>query len=704
MVERSDDRAFPEQLARTQGLQLGVPRSFGVSGTRVVFLRSKAGDDPLTCLWVLDLETGEERCVFDPRDHAGTDGSHELTETERAIRERARERAAGVTAYATDSATTRAAFTDSGRLFVVDLVTGQTQMLDVPGPPFDPRLAPDGTAVVHVVDGALHVQQIDGPSRVLASDDDPDVHWGLAEFAAAEEMDRPRGFWWSPDGRRIAAARVDERPVERWWVSDPASPDAAPRAVRYPRAGTPNAVVTLHVIEVASGSSMEVEWDHERFEYLARVEWPADSPLTVAVQSRDQRSLEVLEVDERTGATSVAARDDDAAWVELILSSPGRLPDGRLVTTVDEDDRRRVRIDGAVATPPTLHVAGLIGTGADGVWFTASGDDPTQTQVFRVGSRGATETVTAEPGVHTGVASDGVAAVRSHGADAVVATTWVRRRDGSRIDVRSFGEVPLVNATPTYASLGERELRAALLLPGGREPSTNLPVLLSPYGGPGWQRVVRHSGAYLVDQWFADRLGAAVLVIDGRGTPGRSVSWERAIHGDFSITLQDQVDGLQAAASRWGFLDLERVAIRGWSFGGELAAMAVCSRPEVFHAAVAGAPVTDQLLYDTHYTERYLGRPDEDPEAYRRSSPITFAGQLRRPLLLIHGFADDNVVVAHTLRMSAALMAAAIPHELVLIPGASHMGGADDVVVSRYLLELDFLRRAFGTEADAGST
>jgi dipeptidyl-peptidase-4 len=291
-----------------------------------------------------------------------------------------------------------------------------------------------------------------------------------------------------------------------------------------------------------------------------------------------------------------------------------------------------------------------------------------------------------------------VAAVRSHGAEAAVSAAWVRTRDGSRIDVRSYGEVPLVDPRPAYAALGERELRTALLLPAGREPSSKVPVLLSPYGGPGWQRVVRHRGAYLVDQWFADRLNAAVLVIDGRGTPGRGVAWERAIDRDFTVTLEDQVDGLQAAVGRWAFLDLERVAIRGWSFGGELAAMAVCTRPDVFHAAVAGAPVIDQRLYDTHYTERYLGHPDQEPEAYRRSSPITFASELRRPLLLIHGFADDNVIVAHTLRMSSALTTAAIPHEVALIP-ASHMGGADEVVVSRYLLELEFLRRSLGLAA-----
>ncbi|HXJ63835.1 MAG TPA: DPP IV N-terminal domain-containing protein, partial [Actinomycetota bacterium] len=697
MTTATDDRAFPEQLARTRGLQLGVPRSFTVSADRAVFLRSKGGDDPLTCLWVLDLGSGEERCVVDPRDlKDGSSGGGELTEAERARRERARERAGGVVAYATDDAVGRAVFALAGRLFVVELGGGEVRELAVPGVPFDPRLSPDGSRVAYVVDGALHVQDVDGDARVLSSDPDPDVHWGIAEFIAAEEMDRSRGYWWSPDGTKIAAARVDERPVLRWWISDPSMPDASPLAVRYPQAGTANAEVTLYVIDVATGDASEVRWDHDGFEYLARVVWSSGSPLTLVVQSRDQRTVEVLEVDESTGGTSAAVRDEDAVWVDLVAGSPKRLPDGRLASTANGDDRRRVRIDGDVVSPSSLHVRALLGGGEDGVWFAASPEDPMDTHVFQVDAGGEVHQVTTDPGAHGAIVADGVAAIHSRAADADGPAVWVRTKDGSRIDVDSFGEEPLVDPMPQYATLGERDLRAALLLPGGREPGAGLPVLLSPYGGPGWQRVVRHRGDYVVEQWFADRLGAAVLVIDGRGTPGRSVSWEHAVHLDFSVTLQDQVDGLQAAASRWGFLDLERVAIRGWSFGGMLSALAACTRPDVFHAAVAGAPVSDQRLYDTHYTERYLGHPDEQPEAYRRSSPLPFASNLRRPLLMIHGFADDNVVVANALRMTDALNLAAIPHELVLIPRASHMGGSDDVVVSRYLIELDFLRRSLG--------
>jgi dipeptidyl-peptidase-4 len=200
--------------------------------------------------------------------------------------------------------------------------------------------------------------------------------------------------------------------------------------------------------------------------------------------------------------------------------------------------------------------------------------------------------------------------------------------------------------------------------------------------------------AFLVSQWFADQ-GFAVLVIDGRGVPGRGPAWDRTIRGDFATpVLQDQVDALGEAAAAYPDLDLGRVAIRGWSFGGYVAALAVLRRPDVFHAAVAGAPVTDHRLYDTHYMERYLGHPDEEPQNYERCSLIPDAPGLQRPLLLIHGLADDNVVVAHTLRLSAALMAAGRPHSVLPLSGVTHMTPQDVVAENRLRIELDFLKES----------
>jgi dipeptidyl-peptidase-4 len=219
---------------------------------------------------------------------------------------------------------------------------------------------------------------------------------------------------------------------------------------------------------------------------------------------------------------------------------------------------------------------------------------------------------------------------------------------------------------------------------------------MDPYGGPGAQRVLAARNPFLEPQWWADQ-GFAVVVADGRGTPGRSPAWEREIALDLATgVLDDQVEALHASAETYDDMDLSRVAIRGWSFGGYLAALAVLRRPDVFHAAVAGAPVTDWRLYDTHYTERYIGHPDEHPEAYDRCSLLEDAAKLERPLLLIHGLADDNVVAAHTLRLSSALLAAGRPHSVLPLSGVTHMTPQEVVAENLLLFQLDFLRRALG--------
>jgi dipeptidyl-peptidase-4 len=245
--------------------------------------------------------------------------------------------------------------------------------------------------------------------------------------------------------------------------------------------------------------------------------------------------------------------------------------------------------------------------------------------------------------------------------------------------------------------VGAHELRCALLLPRGHQPgSARLPVLCDPYGGPAAQRVVCARNAYLTPQWFADQ-GFAVLIADGRGTPGRGPDWDRLIHYDEATpNLEDQVEALHAAAAAHPDLDLTRVGIRGWSHGGYLAALAVLRRPDVFHTAVAGAPVTDQRLYDTFYTERYLGHPDRHPDAYAHNSLIDDAPRLERPLMLIHGLADDNVVVAHTLRLSSALLAAGRPHTVLPLSGVTHMARQEEVAENLMLLQVEFLKRTLG--------
>ena len=250
---------------------------------------------------------------------------------------------------------------------------------------------------------------------------------------------------------------------------------------------------------------------------------------------------------------------------------------------------------------------------------------------------------------------------------------------------------------PLIKAVGSRDYPTAVIFPTGHVPgSRRLPVLMDPYGGPHAQTVVRSSRAYVGEQWFADQ-GFVVIVADGRGMAGRGPAWDKLARNDFVGTIDDQVEVLHAVAREHpDDIDLDRVAIRGWSFGGYISALGVLRHPDVFHAAVAGAPCTDMRLYDTCYTERYLGHPDENPDVYEATSLIPMAAGLRRPLLLVHGLADDNVVVAHTLRLSGALLAAGRPHQVLPLTGMTHM--ADDEVVDENLnlLQLEFVRRSLG--------
>jgi len=685
---------FPRQYARTQRLTLGEPRNLTVSpdGRRVVFCRSNGGNDPVNCLWVLDTATGEERLVADPRALLSGGDESDLPLEERRRRERAREGAGGVVAYATNPEVTVAAFTLAGRLFTAGLLTAQSRELAVSGPVFDPRPDPTTSRIAYCSGGALRIAELDGSSRELVGPDQPTVTWGLAEFIAAEEMGRGRGYWWSPDGESLAVARVDTAPVHRWHISNPASPEQEPQVVAYPAAGTPNAEVTLHVVAL-SGARTEVVWDSTSFPYLVDVSWFDRSSLLVTVQSRSQREVRVLLHQIATGSTDIVSSDQDDHWVEIVRSVPASLADGRIVSCADRDGARRLMVDGRPVTPPDLQVRSIVSVGITNVTFCANPvDEPTVQHVFRWTTVSGIEQLSEGDGIHSGVASGSSVVIRSASLDRPRAT--FRVLNGPTI--ASHAEEPLVQPNVTMLRLGERRLATAVLLPSGRSPGDGgpmLPVLMDPYGGPHAQRVLSSYTAMCSAQWFADQ-GFAVIVVDGAGTPGRGSDWEREVAGDLAApVLADQVSALHLAAEHLGVLDLTRVGIRGWSFGGYLAALAVLRRPDVFHAAVAGAPVTEWRLYDTHYTERYLGNPADDPSPYDRTSLITAAADLQRPLLLIHGLADDNVVAAHTLQLSSALLAAGRPHEVLPLVGVSHMTPQEVVAENLLLLQLEFLRR-----------
>ncbi|MEU6663316.1 prolyl oligopeptidase family serine peptidase [Streptomyces sp. NPDC046821] len=702
--------SFPRRHARTQRFTLGAPRAFAVApdGERVVFLRSGSGTDRANALWALDVASGEERIAADPLALLGG-AEEDLSAEERARRERSREGAAGIVGYATDAAVELAAFALSGRLFTAELRAGTTRELTEAarhGSVIDPRPSPDGRHVAYVAGGALRVVGADGEGdRVLAGpaeDETATVTYGLAEFIAAEEMSRSRGFWWSPDSDRLLVARADDAAVRRWWIADPAHPDREPARNAYPAAGTPNAEVRLFVVGL-DGERTEVSWDRAGYPYLARVHWSADGAPLLLVQARDQLSELYLAVNVEDGSTRMVHADEDGQWLELFPGVPSWSPSGQLVRIADEGGARVLAVGERPLTGPQLHVRAVLDVGASDVLISASAGaaaperETGEVHVYRVNELGV-ERVSEEPGVHSAVRAGGVTVLAS--ASTGEPGTRVRvLRDGKQIaTVASHAERP--SLSPRLTLTEAAGIPCAVLLPSSyQEGDGPLPVLLDPYGGPHGQRVVAAHNPHLTSQWFADQ-GFAVVVADGRGTPGHSPAREKAIRDDLTLTLDDQVTALHALAETFP-LDLGRVAIRGWSYGGYLAGLAVLRRPDVFHAGIAGAPVTDWRLYDTHYTERYLGDPTTSPEVYAKSSLVTDDGlseaaEQHRPLMIVHGLADDNVVVAHSLRLSSALLAAGRPHEVLPLSGVTHMTPQEQVAENLLLLQVDFLKRSLG--------
>lgn len=689
---------FPRQYARTQRLTLGEPRTFSVSvdGSKVVFVRTASGDDHVNLLWMYDVASNVEKLLLDPR--LLNSDITALTDAEKKRRERAREGAGGIVTYSTDANIETIATVIGGALAIINVATARTSFPDVASGIFDARLSPDGSHVAYVRDNtlcvcSLNTERTNGTETVLAHEENNHISWGSAEFIAAEEMGRHRGFWWSPDSAWLATTRVDVSAVQTWHIADPAQPQFDAVEHRYPAAGTNNAAISLHLLNVTGTSRIDVNLPGE-WEYLNSVSWTS-AGLIAQTQTRDQREVSIYRVDPTTGDCNLLLNDVDHAWIELVPGLPALTTGNELVTCQDRDGVRRLYVDGSLVTPTDLQVRSIVSIADDIVFVANEIDTPWIHQVLQCSP--ATQSIT-----HlTDSNFDGVAsAVHAAGTTVLRTSSLTHSRARFHVNgsaIQSFAEEPLVSPNVTIHTVGRRQIPVAIVMPSSSSTFVSseepLPVLFDPYGGPHAQRVVASNGAYLSSQWFADQ-GFCVVIADNRGTPGKGSVYERAVLHDLATpVLDDQVEVLQALSLLQPRADVRRVAIRGWSFGGYLAALAVLRRPDKFHTAVAGAPVTDWRLYDTHYTERYLRHPEIDDAPYNTTSLITSAHQLERPLLLIHGLADDNVVAAHTLQLSSALLAAGKEHEVLPLSGVTHMTPQEEVAENLLMHQLRFIQR-----------
>lgn len=695
-------------LSGTRNFQLGRPArpTFTPDGQRILFLRS-GPRDPRQALLEFDLATGETRELL-AASQLLSGQREELSPEEKARRERQRVTAGGLVSFESSKDGTHLLVPLSGRLYWVDARTGAAAVLPVQAAVTDPKLSPDGKSVAYVrnhdvwacaVGGGREVQVTRGGSSVLTH--------GEAEFVAQEEMARSTGFWWSPDSKRILYAEADHRDVEVWQVADPFQPGAPPAPQYYPRPGKANVSVRLGITSAKGGQTRWIEWDRTRHPYLARAQWHEAGGLTMTVQSRDQRELVVLKVDPSSGRTTTLLVERDPAWVNLDHSSPRWIEGGRrFLWTSEKSGRWELEIRRADGLLERVLVPGRIGwqaflsfdEAARRVWFLAS-PDPTQQHVWSVELDGSSPIrITDEPGHHTAtIAEKSGARVITTATPGRMPRSRVCRADGSLIgDLPSVAEEPSRPIHAEFQKVGEGEgWHAKVVRPSSFESGRKYPVVVSVYGGPHVQVVKQTLASSLTDQWLADQ-GFVVVAMDGRGTPGRGRDWERAIHGKLgSVPLEEQSSALRALAARNPEIDLARVGIAGWSFGGYLSAYAVLRRPDLFRAAVAGAPVTDWEDYDTHYTERYMGVPPgtETEAAYRESSCLPWAADLSRPLLLIHGTRDDNVFFRHTLRLTDALLRAGRPFDVLPLPGFTHMVPDPVVAEQRWQRTAEYFRR-----------
>ncbi|MBC7835879.1 MAG: DPP IV N-terminal domain-containing protein [Phycisphaerales bacterium] len=733
---------FLERYAATYRFTLGQPRAITVTpdGKAVLFLRSGPRSF-VQNLYELDVATGQERVLLTAEKILGG-GEEDLTPEELARRERMRMASRGIASYQLSKDGSKVLVPLSGRLFVIERRTGiQKELESTRGYPIDPQFSPDGTKVGVVRDGEVYVIDIEtGKERAMTSGatiaNGGTISNGLAEFVAQEEMGRFHGYWWSPDSKQIHFQQTDTAGMEVFSIADPVNPEKGSQTWPYPRPGKKNAEVRLAIVnlddrperrprrdvtgslEPIGASTPElIKWDAEKYPYVANVEWSEEgtSPL-ILVQNREQTQQELLEVyDLDSGTARPLIGERDEAWLNIADSTPRWLKDrsGFLWLTESNGawELQLRRPDGSVERSITGPRAGLGSVihvdDKNRVVYVSMTDDPTQRHVWMCSLTGGPPIkVTTEPGFHSfafGEESD----------------VWVHAWTGASGDPKwevqtrqtSAGDAGAVSSVKTVASISsvaespgfmpkielavvsEHKLNAVIIRPNSFDASRKYPVLVSVYGGPGSQTVSSVARSYLLQQWMANH-GFIVVSIDGRGTPGRGRAWERTIRLNLiDAPLDDQVEGLRALGAKYPEMDLSRVGIYGWSFGGYFSAMAAMRRPDVFHAGIAGAPVAAWEDYDTHYTERFMGLPEQNPEGYRASNVLTYCKDLTRPLLIIHGTADDNVYFMHSLKMTEALFRAGKDFEFLPLAGFTHMV-PDPVVTTRlYSRMADFFER-----------
>lgn len=700
--------------------EISGPRARGVKlspdGKSVTYIKTRADDLTVTDLWIADVAGGEPRLLLDGKTLAPAE--KELSEAEKARRERKGVATRGVVDYAWDSQGKVILAPVEGDLWLYDLAARSArQLTHTPDDEIDAKISPKGGFVSYVRNDNLYITPTaGGAERALTEGGSELKSWGTAEFIAQEEMDRLTGYWWSPDDSRIAFTHVDISGVDVVERPEVGATGAKIVPERYPRPGRPNAVVELYVQPLAAGPRVKVDLGPDPDIYLARVAWSKDGKtLYVQRETRDQRRLDLLAVDPATGQSRVILSETDPHWVEL-TDDFTPLADGTFLWSSERSGFRHLYLhaaDGKVirqVTQGDWPVTSLEGVdeATHTAIFLAHKDTPLESRLYSVSyaKPGEPKALTPAGGQWlVSVAAKGGAFVGAYHDPRTPPQTALYRADGTRVrwieeNALKAGHPfwPYVDRlrVPTFGTIKAddgQDLYWSMRTPPGFDPAKRYPVIVKVYGGPG-SALVSKGWASPEDQILLDA-GYILFSLDNRGTPNRSRTFRTAIDRRMGqLDVADQLAGARYLQSL-PYVDKDRLGVTGWSYGGYMTLLLMTAPDTPFRAGVTGAPVTDWKLYDTHYTERFMGTPASNPDGYAKAEVVSRLGRLKPDsLLIMHGMADDNVTFDHTTRVLYALQSQGTMFETMVYPGLRHRGGwTPNNRMHRDLMTLQFFDR-----------
>lgn len=695
------EKLTPERIFADPSLSGPTAKGVALSpdGKRVTYLKAKPDAANVQDLWAADVKGGEPYRLIDSA--ALSSGNKELSEAEKARRERARVAATrGIVEYSWDKQGRFILAPLDGDIYLAAVADGKvTRLTETPGDEVDAKVSPKGGYVSYVRDQNLYIKPANGGTETaLTTEGKNALSFGTAEFIAQEELDRFTGYWWSPDEARIVYTRVDESGVDIVPRADIGPSGATIVNQRYPRAGRPNAVVELFVRDLASGKVTALDLGANKDIYLARVDWSADGK-TVYVQrlTRDQKTLDLIAFDAATGKGRTILTQTDPHYIE-VADDFQPLKDGSFLWSSEQDGNRhlyRYAADGkliAQITKGDWPVSALEGVdeARKVAIFAASMDTPLERRLYEVSyaKPGKPKALTPAGGWWSAkVASTGGAFAASYSDPKTPPQTALYAADGKR--VRWIEENKLAEGHPywPYASTlpvpefgtlktadGET-LHYEILKPTNFDPAKKYPAIVSVYGGPHAQRVMK-SWQSPSERTYLEA-GYVIFKLDNRGSGNRSAKFQRALDRRMgTVEVEDQLQGAKFLASL-PYVDPDKLGVMGWSYGGFMTLMLMTAENTPFKAGAAGAPPTEWSLYDTAYTERYMGKPDENKAGYAYADINTRLDKLKPgSLLLLHGMADDNVILENSTRVMAALQKKAVPFEMALYPGERHSAGS----------------------------